>query len=149
MEISVIRDLPSFRNAATAATKNQSKYSSSGSNAGMGTLRIFMRPVARCRQPGLINHMFKAAATYRFDMGLELGGFYRWNSGLWLSETFSASRRHLPARTDKVGMPPSTYAGITRHLIAPGAVGAVDNPSWGQLDLRRVKCTRRVGRVHI
>ena len=88
------------------------------------------------RQPGLINHMLKGAFTYRFDMGLEFGGFYRWNSGIWLSETFSASRRHLPARTDKVGLPPSTYAGITRHWIAPGAVGAVDNPAWGQLDVR-------------
>ncbi len=88
------------------------------------------------RQPGLINHMLKGAFTYRFDMGLELGGFYRWNSGIWLSRTFSASSRHLPARTDKVGLDPFEYAGITRAWIAPDAVGVLDNPSWGQLDLR-------------
>ncbi len=63
------------------------------------------------RQPGLINHMFKGAFTYRFDMGLELGGFYRWNSGLWLSQTFSASRRHLPARVDNVGLRPVRVCG--------------------------------------
>ena len=88
------------------------------------------------RQPGLISHMLKGAFTYRFDMGLELGGFYRWNSGIWLSQTFSASRRHLPALTNNVGLEPFEYAGITRNWIAPGVVGSVDNPSWGQLDLR-------------
>ncbi len=88
------------------------------------------------RQPGLINHMMKAAFTYRMNFGLELGGFYRWNSGIWLSRTFNASSRHLPARTDKVGMEEFEYAGITRHWIAPDTVGVLDNPSWGQLDLR-------------
>ncbi len=72
---------------------------------------------------GLINHMFKGAFTYRFDMGLELGGAYRWNSGLWLSKTFQAASRHLPARTSALGLPDFEYAGITRSWIAPDVVG--------------------------
>jgi hypothetical protein len=87
-------------------------------------------------QPGLISHLFKTALTYQFDMGLEVGGFYQWNNGFLLSETFSASSRHLPVRTAELGLPPFEFAGITRSWIAPGVVGSVDNPSWGQLDLR-------------
>jgi hypothetical protein len=80
--------------------------------------------------------VFKGAVTYRFDMGLEVGGVYQWNSGLNLSKTFLASNRHLPARTDKLGLDPYEFAGYTRAWLAPDVVGTVDNPSWGQLDLR-------------
>ena len=83
-------------------------------------------------QPGLIRHLFKGAVTYQFDMGLELGTGFTANNGFLLSRTFLASRRHLPIRDTQN----TTFAGITRRWLEPGAVGGVDNPSWAQLDLR-------------
>jgi hypothetical protein len=93
-------------------------------------------------QPGSIRHLFKTSATYRFDFGLEVGGFYRWNSGTLASRTFYAFSRFLPIRTD-----PFEYAGITTRWIDPDAVGSLTNPSWGLLDLRIQYHIHQHGRV--
>lgn len=86
-------------------------------------------------QPGNIPHLFKMAGSYTLPMGLEFGGTYRWNSGTIASRTELRSRRNLPIR-----LPLSEtfeFAGITtERWIQPGSVGALQNPSWGQLDLR-------------
>ncbi|MEE9180400.1 MAG: TonB-dependent receptor, partial [Vicinamibacteria bacterium] len=90
-------------------------------------------------QPGLIRHNLKFAATYQFENGLEFGGFYQWNSGLILSRTRVASRRHLPAQVNLTGEDNFEFAGIPLGDIvwlSPTSVGTVDNPSWGQLDVR-------------
>ncbi|CAM2005441.1 carboxypeptidase regulatory-like domain-containing protein [Acanthopleuribacter pedis] len=84
------------------------------------------------RQPGLIENLFKAAASYEWDNGLQVGGSFRWNSGIYTSRTRLASRRHLPVLADEE----TTYAGITRRWLEEGAVGAVKNPSFSTLDLR-------------
>jgi hypothetical protein len=82
-------------------------------------------------QPGSIRHIAKASATYRFAMGLELGGFYRWSSGNLASTTQAAGNWHLPLRGDR-----SEFAGIETRWVEPDVVGSLTNPSWGLLDLR-------------
>jgi hypothetical protein len=86
--------------------------------------------------------MFKASATYRFDFGLELGAFYRWNSGTLANKAFFAGNRFLPIWTD-----PFEFAGITQPWIAPDAVGSLTNPSWDLLDLRVQYHIHPYGRV--
>jgi hypothetical protein len=93
-------------------------------------------------QPGSIRHLAKVSATYRFDFGLELGGFYRWNSGTLASETFFIANRHFPMWAE-----PSEFAGITQRWIAPDKVGVLTNPSWGLLDLRVQYYINQGGRV--
>jgi len=85
-------------------------------------------------QPGIIHHLFKGAVTYRFDMGLEVGGFYRWNSGTLASRTFRAFSRNLPIRVDPANA--FEFAGTTQRWLAPDSVGTLTDPSWGILDLR-------------
>jgi hypothetical protein len=84
------------------------------------------------RQPGLIPHVFKMAGSYLTGIGLEIGGSYRWNAGTVSSKTRLASARNLPIRGE-----PFEFAGITNvQWIPADTVGALENPSWGQLDLR-------------
>jgi len=89
-------------------------------------------PNAYARQPGSISHLFKVAASYTFDFGLELGGAYRWNSGAYGSRTFLAFSRHLPLPV----VVPFEYAGFENQWIAPDSIGTVEHPSFGTLDLR-------------
>ena len=103
-------------------------------------------PNQEATQPGLINHLLKFAGTYRFDMGLELGGFYRWNSGTHASSTFRAFRRNLPSRVSE----PFEFAGITnQRWIRPGAVGALTNPSFGIFDMRIQYYVNQGGRWNV
>ena len=84
------------------------------------------------RQPGLIPHVFKMAGSYMTRIGVEMGAAYRWNAGTLSSRTRLASQRNLP-----VFGPAFEFAGITSvQWIPPDTVGALENPSWGQLDLR-------------
>jgi hypothetical protein len=118
--------------------------SNSDSDAGFAGDALFMDPRAPNvfgDQPGLIRHLAKVSATYRFDFGLELGGFYRWNSGTLATKAFRGFGHHLPLRE------PSEFAGIDRNWVAPGAVGALTNPSWGLLDLRVQYYINQGGRV--
>ncbi|MCH9650238.1 MAG: carboxypeptidase regulatory-like domain-containing protein [Deltaproteobacteria bacterium] len=114
-------------------------------------------------QPGLVEHLFKIAGTYQFDNGISLGGKYRWNSGAIASRTFRASGRNLPlldiqdthfdedgvlqaAAGNDVIVDPINFAGQEGFWISPFAVGAVDNPSYGILDLRLSYLWRLSGR---
>lgn len=124
--------------ALVAYTFNDAEGSSnSDSNADFQGDVLFLDPRAPNqldRQPGSIEHLFKAAASYRFDFGLQLGGFYRWNSGTLASRTFRSSGRNLPIRV--LTGEEFDFAGITTRWIAPNTVGALENPSFGLLDLR-------------
>ena len=89
-------------------------------------------PNAYGRQPGGIDHVFKAAGSYHTGIGVLLGGVYRWNSGAYSSRTYSDFGRNLPLPSEV----PYVFNGATDTWIQEGAVGALKNPSWGQLDLR-------------
>src|SRR6185295_12249348 len=78
--------------------------------------------------PGTIHHIFKTGGSYTTKFGIELGGTYRWNSGTIVNRTQLASSRRLPVEVTT----PFLYAGVNEFWVAPGAVGAVQNPSWGQ-----------------
>ncbi len=118
--------------------------SNSDSNAGFAGDVLFLDPRAPNvfgDQPGSIRHLAKVSATFRFDMGLELGGFYRWNSGTLATEAFFLWCCHMPI------LERFEFAGITQRWAAPGAVGALTNPSWGLLDLRVQYYINQGGRV--
>jgi hypothetical protein len=93
-------------------------------------------------QPGSIKHIFKAFGSYQFPFGVQLGAFYRWNSGTLASRTERASGRNLPAAVSAADA--FEFAGIVDRWIAPDTVGALTNPSFGILDLR-VEYNRKVG----
>jgi hypothetical protein len=95
-------------------------------------------------QPGSIKHIFKAAGSYQFDFGIQLGAFYRWYSGTLASRTSRASGRNLPIEVPATAA--FEFAGIVDRWIAPDTVGALTNPSYGLLDLR-VEYSRRFGSV--
>ena len=95
-------------------------------------------------QPGSIKHLFKAAASYQFPFGIQVGAFYRWNSGTLASRTFRASGRNLPVEVPATAA--FEFAGIVDRWIAPGTVGALRNPSYDLLDVR-IEYNRRFGRV--
>jgi hypothetical protein len=119
----------------------------SDSNADFQGDVLFLDPRAPNQygsQPGSIKHLFKAAASYQFNFGIQLGAFYRWNSGTLASRTFRASGRNLPIEV------PATeafeFAGIVDRWIAPNTVGTLTNPSYGLLDLR-IEYNHRFGAV--
>ena len=111
--------------------------SNSDGNADFQGDVIFLDPRAPnqfATQPGLIRNLVKGAGSYTFPFGLQLGGTFTWNSGTVASRTFLASGRNLPLRV------PATeafeFAGFTSRWLAPDSVGTLENPSWGQVDLR-------------
>lgn len=85
-------------------------------------------------QPGLIRQVAKAAGSYTFDFGLQLGAALRWNSGSIDSRTFLSSGRHVPLRIPAAQA--FQFGGITERWLAPDSVGSIENPAWGQVDLR-------------
>jgi hypothetical protein len=107
----------------------------SDSNADFQGDDLYLDPRAPnqfARQPGLIPHVFKVAGSYMWPIGIELGGAYRVNTGTVASKTRLASGRNLP-----IFGSPFEYAGITDvQWIPADTVGSLENPSWGQLDLR-------------
>ena len=112
--------------------------SNSDSNADFQGDVLYLDPRAPGQyadQPGNIPHLFKMAGSYTLPMGLEFGAAYRWNSGTIASRTELRSGRNLPIRVP-AGQT-FEFAGITsERWITPGSVGALQNPSWSQLDLR-------------
>jgi hypothetical protein len=82
--------------------------------------------------PGTIHHLLKASGSYMTPWGVEFGAGYRWNSGTIVNQTQLASNRRLPIQVAT----PFAFGGISDNWVAPGAIGAVQNPSWGQFDLR-------------
>jgi hypothetical protein len=111
--------------------------SNSDSNADFQGDVLFLDPRAPNQygpQPGSIKHLFKAAASYRFDFGLQLGALYRWNSGTLASRTFRASGRNLPIRV--LSNETFEFAGIDTRWIAPDTVGVLENAKFGLFDVR-------------
>ena len=82
--------------------------------------------------PGTVHHIYKAAGSYTTRFGLEIGGTYRVNSGTIVNQTQLQSSRRLPIQVNT----PFVFGGISDNWVAPGAVGAVQNPSWGSVDAR-------------
>lgn len=123
----------------------------SDSNADFQGDVLFLDPRAPNqygRQPGNITHLVKGGGSYTFDFGLQVGGFFNWNSGTAASRTFRASRRNLPIRVP-AGQT-FEFAGITsERWIAPNTVGTLENPSWGTLDLRVQYVRALAGRVNV
>ena len=93
--------------------------------------------------PGTIHHLFKASGSYMTKWGVELGATYRWNSGTIVNKTQLASNRRLPIQVDT----PFAFGGITDNWIAPNTIGAVQNPSWGQFDIRAQYVKRLADRL--
>lgn len=111
-------------------------------------------------QPGLVEHLFKVAGTYQWDNGLSVGGAYRWNSGSIVSRTFSASGRNLPLLDindpDYTGGPIQFAGGSgfgdpgdSGGWLSPLAVGSLENPDYGTLDLRVAYLWRLGGRFEV
>ncbi|HNP37555.1 MAG TPA: TonB-dependent receptor [Woeseiaceae bacterium] len=83
-------------------------------------------------QPGNVEHLVKLAASYRWDMGIEVGAVYAWNSGTLYSETFAQYGRHTPVRVGEA----YEFDGATTRWLAPDTVGSQKTESFGTLDLR-------------
>ena len=111
--------------------------SNSDGNADFQGDVIFLDPRAPnqfATQPGLIKNLLKGAGSYTFPFGLQLGGTFTWNSGTVASRTFLSSGRNLPLRVPAAEA--FEFAGFTTRWLAPDSVGTLENPSWGQVDLR-------------
>jgi hypothetical protein len=93
---------------------------------------------------GTIHHLFKMSGSYNTKWGVELGGTYRWNSGTVVNTTEFAQNRRLPVQGATTFVDPNN--GAEDQWIADGAIGAVQNPSWGQLDFR-VQYAHALGRA--
>jgi len=87
-------------------------------------------PGMYARQPGSIEHLFKLAGSYRFNNGLELGGFYHWNSGIFYSNAEYIYGRYLPRGWSEVDVRDADSG------IEPNIIGAEQTPELGVLDLR-------------
>ncbi len=84
-------------------------------------------------QPGLVEHLFKVAASYDWDNGFQVGGAYRYNSGVVANVSGQvAFDRHIPQRVSSS----FEFAGINDRWIDASSVGQYENPSYGILDLR-------------
>ena len=130
-----------------AYTYNNAKgNSNSDSNADFQGDVFFLDPRAPYqygRQPGSIEHLFKMGGSYDFDMGLQLGFGYRWNSGTIASKTFLSSRRNLPIRVD--ASQAYAWGGLpAQRWLAPDAVGFFDQPVVGSV---RPACAVRLHRA--
>ena len=104
---------------------------------------IFLDPRAPNRtgvQPGLVEHLFKVAASYSWDNGFQAGGSYRWNSGITLNRNDSQSfGRSLPDRlAAEDSFPSNGWPGGTfeDNWLEGDALGFIDGEAYGVLDLR-------------
>lgn len=89
-------------------------------------------PNAYGKQPGNIEHQFKAYGTYFFNNGLELSGVFNWNSGLLYTRAQLISRRYLPEMS---AFP--YYVGDTLDTwIVPDSIGSQTGPSYYTFDMR-------------
>ena len=93
---------------------------------------------------GLIRHLSRAPAPTRSTSASSWAARSTWNSGTVASRTFLASGRNLPMRVPAGEA--FEFAGFTNRWLAPDAVGSLDNPSWGQVDLRAQYNRRIIGR---
>ncbi len=93
--------------------------------------------------PGTIHHLLKGGGSYATKWGLQFGGGYSWNSGTIVNKTQSLSSRRLPVQVAT----PYAFGGVTEAWVAPDALGAVQNPGFGKLDLRVQYNRRIIGRA--
>lgn len=94
--------------------------------------------------PGTIHNLFKGGGSYTFNMGLELGGTFSWNSGSIVNKTQLASNRRLPIRVAAADA--FLYGGLLERWVDPSAVAATQNPSYGKFDMR-ARYLRRINRL--
>jgi hypothetical protein len=92
--------------------------------------------------PGTIHNLLKLSGTYSTRWGIDIGAGYNWNSGTIVNKTQLASSRRLPIQVDT----PFEFGGISEFWVAPDAVAAVQNPSWGSFDLR-LQYSKRFNKV--
>ena len=121
----------------------------SDSNADFQGDVLFLDPRAPYQygtQPGLIKNVLKGGGSYTFDFGLQLGATYAWNSGTVASRTFLASGRNLPVRVPAADA--YVFGGTLQRWLAPDAVGSLENPAWGQMDVR-AQYVRSVGEANV
>ena len=107
----------------------------SDSNADFQGDVLYLDPLAPDtyqKQPGVIPHVLKAAGSYIWPIGIELGAAFRYNSGTIASRTALNSQRNLPIQVDV----PYVYAGVNEFWVTSDAIGSLQNPAWAQLDLR-------------
>jgi hypothetical protein len=119
--------------------------SNSDSNADLQGDILYLDPRAPGQfgdQPGTITHLIKLAGSYQFDMGLQLGAVYSWNSGTWASRTQRSYGRNLPLRATPDQA--FDFAGFNYRWLLPDNVGVLRNPSFGLLNLR-VQYRRNLG----
>lgn len=83
--------------------------------------------------PGSVEHLFKVGGSYNWDNGINVGGTYRWNSGVIANRSgvilFSRNIPEFAAESFE-------FAGFTDNWFEEGAIGGLENPSYGILDLR-------------
>lgn len=121
--------------------------SNSDGNADFQGDVLFLDPRAPNQygtQPGLVKNIVKGAGSYTFPFGLQLGATATWNSGTVASRTFLASGRNLPLQVPLADA--YVFGGIREQWLAPDSVGSLENPSWGQIDLR-AQYVKQVGAV--
>ncbi len=97
-------------------------------------------------QPGLVRNIAKGGGSYSFPFGLQLGATATWNSGTIASRTFLASGRNLPLRVPTAEA--YLFGGVVDRWLAPDSVGSLENPSWGQIDLR-AQYVRSIGQAAV
>lgn len=82
-------------------------------------------------QPGNIEHIFKAYASYDFDFGLQVSGVFNWNSGsLYTPAELVGGRYFAPSGA------PREVNGVTDVYVLPGVIGSETNPSYYTFDMR-------------
>ena len=102
----------------------------SDSNADFQGDVLYLDPLAPDtyrKQPGVIPHVFKAAGSYIWPIGIELGAAFRYNSGTIASRTALASQRNLPIQVDV----PYVYAGVNDFWVTSDAIGSAPEPGLG------------------
>jgi hypothetical protein len=81
--------------------------------------------------PGSIENLVKLSGSYQLSFGLEVGATYNWNSGSADTPAVVIANRYLPVAGDEF-----TFNGTTYPWTKAGAVGSIENDSYGTLDFR-------------
>jgi len=83
-------------------------------------------------QPGNIEYLAKAYASYFFENGIEVGAVYNWNSGSLYSKAGNVYGRQVPVRVDDA----YEDGGYTTRWMEEGYLGSETTDSYGTLDVR-------------
>jgi hypothetical protein len=96
---------------------------------------IFLDPRApnvSGKQPGNIEHLFKAYGSYDFNFGLQVSGVFNWNSGALYTPAAINSGRYLAPQV----LVPYTFAGVQENWLQSGFTGGETGPSYFTFDMR-------------